>query len=90
MEPRTTSPEEFVKAVKELGGYAHPLHHQKADEPPGVNVWFEECIAPQTTVWWPRPGHPRDGIVWGHHFEHGVHRDITGAGLAEKVKETLP
>lgn len=84
-----TTPEEFVKAVKEAGGYAHPLHHQKPDEPPGVNVWFEECIAPQTTVWWPRPGHPNDEIVWGPKFDNSAHRDIPASTLAGRVKEAL-
>lgn len=85
-----TTPREFIRAANEVGLRTMLLERLQPNEPEGVNVWSDpEVRYPETTVWWPRPNQPTDGIIWGDSFQYGAHRDIPAETLVEKVKESL-
>lgn len=82
-----TTPAEFIEALEQKG-YHSRLALTRPEEPEGVNVWLDGSFVPTTTVWWPRPGHPTDQIVWGPNFDNTAHRDIPAESLVDRVVET--
>lgn len=82
-----TAPD-LIEMMKERGHRAALVRKNDEAEPDAVNIWFasEATRVPSTTVWFPRPDHPNDEIVWGT-TPNTAHRDITAEGLAEKIEE---